>query len=86
MYGIALYCKDTLGGVVVVGLCDSNTNPGYTTLLRSALDCGNMYGIALDCKDTHGGGNFPIVIPIQVKQLYFAISGFWEYVWNSSIL
>ena len=34
IYGIALYCKGTLGGVVVwwcggvVGLSDSNTTPG----------------------------------------------------------
>ena len=42
--------------VLVVGLSDSNTTPGYTTLLCSALDCGNMYGIALYCKETWGGG------------------------------
>ena len=43
-------------GGVVVGLSDSNTTPGYKTLLSSALDCGNMYGITLYCKDTHGDG------------------------------
>ena len=31
MFGIALYCRGTFGGVVVlVGLWDSNTTPGYT--------------------------------------------------------
>ena len=43
--------------VVVVRLSDSNTTPGYKTLLCAALDCGNMYGIALYCKDTGGGGS-----------------------------
>ena len=47
MNGIAIYCKDTndIGVVVVVlvaGLSDSNTTPGYTTLLCFALDCGSM--------------------------------------------
>ena len=42
MYGIALYCKGTRVVVVVVGLYHSNTTPGYTTLLCSALDCGNF--------------------------------------------
>ena len=42
-----LHCKDTYGGVVVVVVVvvwefsDSNTTPGKTTLLYSALDCGN---------------------------------------------
>ena len=39
-----------------VVFCDSNTTPAQTTLLCSALDCGNMYGIAIYCKDTNGGG------------------------------
>ena len=44
---LAIYCKDTndIGVVVVVlvaGLSDSNTTPGYTTLLCFALDCGNF--------------------------------------------
>ena len=55
MYGIALYCKGTLGGGGE-GLSDSITTPGYKTLLCSALDCCNMYGIALYCKDTNGCG------------------------------
>ena len=38
----------------VVGLSDSNTTLGYTTLLCSALDCGNMHQIALYCKGTLG--------------------------------
>ena len=40
------------GGSGGVGLSDTNANPGYTTLLYSALDCGNMYGIILYCKGT----------------------------------
>ena len=54
MYVIALYCTE-IYVVVVVGLSDSNTTPGYATLLYSALDCGNMYVIALYCKDKNGG-------------------------------
>ena len=42
MYGISLYCKETWGGGGGgVVFCDSSTTPGYTTLLCSALDCGN---------------------------------------------
>ena len=41
MYGIAVYCKDK--NVSGVGLSDSNTTPGYTTLLCSVLDCGNKF-------------------------------------------
>ena len=52
------------------------------SLLCSALGCGNMYGIAIYCKDINGGGveglvvvvcDFPIVIPLQVIQLYSAL-------------
>ena len=49
MYGIALYCKETYGGV---SLSDSNTTPSKTTLLCSSLDCGNIYEIVLYCKGT----------------------------------
>ena len=58
------------------GISDSNTTPVYTTLLYSALDCGNMYWIVLYCKGTWGGGvvwYFVIVIPLQVRQLYFTL-------------
>ena len=43
MHGISLYCKETWGGGGNGGVvfCDSSTTPGYTTLLCSALDCGN---------------------------------------------
>ena len=55
----------------------SNTTQGYTTLLCSALDCGNMYGISLYCKGTWGGGDsgvgVSVVIPFQVIQLYSAL-------------
>ena len=58
MNGIALYCNDACGGVLVVVvvwyLLYSNTTPGYTTLVNLALDCGNMYGIALYCKRNMG--------------------------------
>ena len=40
------------GGSGGVGISDSNTTPGFTTLLYSALNCGNMYGITLYCKGT----------------------------------
>ena len=33
-----------------VGISDSNTTPGFTTLLYSALNFGNKYGITLYCK------------------------------------
>ena len=41
-------------------------------------DCGNMHGIALYCKDAYGVvvvglWDFLIVIPLQVRQLYFAL-------------
>ena len=43
MYGIALNCKDTTGDGGGVGLSDSNTTLGYTSLLYSALDFGNYH-------------------------------------------
>ena len=52
MYGIALYCKDTHGVMWWWELSDSNTTPGLTTILCSALENGNMYEIALYCKGT----------------------------------
>ena len=45
-----------------MGLSDSNTTPGYTTLLCSALDCGNIDGIGLYCKDTYGGGVVVVMV------------------------
>ena len=65
---------------VVLYFWDSNTTPGYTTLLCSALHCGNMYEIDIYCKKTYGGGgglvvvwDFLIVIPLHVIQLYSAL-------------
>ena len=77
MYGIAVYRKGTFsggGGGAVVGLLDNNTTPGYTTLPCSALNCGN---IALYCNDTLWWwwcGICGIIIPLQVIQLYSALS------------
>ena len=52
--------------VVVVGLFDSNTTPGYKTILCCALDCGNMYRITLYCKGTQ----VVVVVVVTVVGLF----------------
>ena len=63
--------------VVVVELSDRNTTPELTTLLSSVLDVGNMYGVVSIVKEHWSlwwWWDFPIVIPLQNRQLYLALA------------